>query len=266
MDNIVTFYKKPPKGITVNGESIDESEIDAATAQFAEARQPREAAARALIIRTLLRQRARQLEIEAEDEEAAIEKLLEREVVLPPVFDEEVHRYFEGHRQKFRSGDLFEVRHILFDSRDATSSKAIIQKAEAALLHVKNQPEAFKRLAETESACSSGKLGGALGQLSQGGVVPEFWAALLGFGKVGLLPHLVETRFGHHIVAVDRCAMGEALPFEAVESRIRAGLAHRLEEVSYQKFVATLIEQSTITGIDLGNQTPPGAGPGLPMA
>lgn len=266
MDNIVTFYKKPPAGIFVNGERLDESEIEAATAQFAEARQPRAAAARALVVRTLLRQRARQLEIVAEDEEAAIEKLIEREVVLPPVFAGEVQRYFDGHRQKFRSGDLFEVRHILFDSTDAASSQATIQKAEAALLHVKNRPENFAQLAESESACTSGRLGGALGQLSQGSVVPEFWAALLAFAKVGILPHLVETRFGHHIVAVDRCALGEALPFEAVESRIRAYLAGRLEAVCYQKFVAALIEQSEISGIDLGDQTPQGAGPGLPPA
>lgn len=266
MNNVVTFYKKAPKGIVVNGELIADAEIDAAVAQFADAADPRDAAARALVIRTLLRQRARQLEIEAADEEGAIEALLERELVPQPVFDDEVLRYYEGNRQKFRSGDLFQVSHILFDTTGKDTRKAVLQKAEAALLLLGEKPEAFAELAGRESACSSGKQGGALGQISQGGVVPEFWSALVAFGKPGLLPQLVETRFGHHIVSIERCAMGEALPFEAVQSRIRDYLAGRLEQVCYQRYIAQLVEQSEIVGIELGEQTALGSGPGLPAA
>lgn len=264
MNNVVTFYKKQPNWISVNGERIDDAEIDAAVAQFAESPKPREAAARSLVIRTLLRQRAVTLEIEADNEEAAIEKLIEREVVLPPVFDEEIRRYFDGHPQKFRSGDLFEVRHILFDSTGDADKKAVIQKAEAALLHVKNKPAAFEQVAKEESSCTSAKLGGALGQLSPGSVVPEFWEALVAFGKAGLLPNLLETRFGHHIILIDRYAAGQALPFEAVQARIRGYLTGRLEQVTYQQYIAHLIEQAEITGIDLSDQAPQPAGPGLP--
>ena len=264
MNSVVTFYKKAPNTITVNGESISDAEIDAAIAQFAETEKPRDAAARSLVIRALLRQRAVALEIEATDEEAAIEKLLEREVILQPVFDEEVRRYFDGHRQKFRSGDLFEVRHILFDTTGAVDNKPVIQKAEAALLCIKNNPESFERIAKEESACPSSKIGGGLGQLSTGSVVPEFWAALIGFGKAGMLPHLVETRFGHHIIQINRCVMGEELPFEAAEVRIRDYLNSRLEQVTYQQYVAGLIEHAAITGIDLGDPVLQPAGQGLP--
>lgn len=264
MSSVVTFYKKAPNTITVNGESISEAEIDALMDQFADTEKPREAAARSLVIRVLLRQRAVMLEIEAADEEAAIEKLLEREVILQPVFEEEIRRYFEGHRQKFRSGDLFEVRHILFDTTDAVDNKAAIQKAEAALLCIKNNPASFERIAKEESACSSAKIGGALGQLSTGSVVPEFWAALIAFGKAGMLPNLVETRFGHHIIQINRCVMGEALPFEAAQARIRDYLNSRLEQVTYQQYIAGLIEHATITGIDLGDQALQPTGQGLP--
>lgn len=264
MDNIVTFYKNKPGTITVNGEIIDDAQIAAALPQFADSRKPREAAARSLVVRTLLRQRARALQIEAADEEAAIEALIEREVVLKPVFEEEVRRYYEGHRQKFRSGDIFEVRHILFDTVAATDKKALIQKAEAALLHIKNKPESFAQVAAQDSACTSAKIGGALGQLTQEAVVAEFWTALLDSGKAGLLPNLVETRFGHHIIFIDRFAAGESLPFEAVQTRIHAYLTGRLEQVSTQQYLAQLIEQSAITGIDLSDQAPQAAGPGLP--
>ena len=64
----------------------------------------------------------------------------------------------------------------------------------------------------------------------------------------------------------DSYAPGEALPFEAVQSRIREYLTARLERVSYQQYIAKLIEQSVITGIDLSDQEPQVAGPGLPAA
>lgn len=265
MDNIVTFYKKHPTAITVNGEPIRDDEIEAAMAQFADARKPREAAARALAVRALLRQRAAALRIDADDEEAAIEKLLQQEVPVQPVSEEEIRRYFDGNRQKFRSGDLFEVRHILFDTTGDGDNRAAVQKADAALLHLKSNPECFPEVARDESVCSSAKIGGALGQLSPGSVVPEFWAALVGFGKTGMLPHLVETRFGHHIVLIDHCAMGEALPFEAVQGKIREYLTGRLEQLNHQQYVAQLIEHAQITGIDFGDQRPQPAGPGLPL-
>lgn len=265
MDNVVTFYRKTPPEITVNGEPIAEEAIAAAAEQFAGTPDPREAAARSLVLRTLLRQRAATLGIATDDEEAAVDQLLASELVVPPVSEEEIRRYFEANRQKFRSGDLFEVSHILFETGDDADPQAALQHAERALFHLKNAPESFAQVAAQESRCSSAKDGGALGQLSQGAVVPEFWAALVGHSRVGLLPHLVETRFGHHIVRIDRLALGEALPFEAVQARIRDYLRARIEQLSYQRYVAQLIEQARITGIDLGDQRPQPAGPGLPI-
>lgn len=265
MDNIVTFYRNGPEAIVVNGERISEETIVAVTAQFPDAPNPRQAAARSLVVRTLLRQRAATVGIEADSEEAAVEKLLEREVTLEPVTDEEIRRYFDANRQRFRSGDLFEVRHILFDTTHDAEDRATAQKAERALFHLKNNPEAFERVAKEESCCTSARIGGALGQISEGAVVPEFWVALVTFGKIGLLPQLVESRFGHHIVMIDRLALGEALPFEAVQARIRDYLIGRREQLTYQQYVAQLISQAQIVGIDLGDQEPKPAGPGLPV-
>lgn len=217
------------------------------------------------MVRTLLRQRAAALGLAADDEESAVDQLLAREIAVPAVSDEEVRRYFEANRQKFRSGDLFEARHILFETAGEADPQAARQQAERVLFQLKNDPESFAHIAAAESRCSSAKVGGALGQISQGAVVPEFWAALVGHGRAGLLPHLVETRFGHHIVRIDRLALGEALPFEAVQARIREYLTGRIEQLSYQRYVAQLIEQARITGIDLGDQRAQPAGPGLPI-
>lgn len=265
MENVVTFYSQKPRRITVNGEPIESDRIDAAAPDFADSPKPREAAARALVIRKLLRQRATVLRIEADTEEAAVEKLLQQEVVMQPISDDEVSRYYAGNRQKFRSGDLFQVRHILFDTTGEADKTAKVQHADGVLLLLKTDPQGFAAVARKESCCTSAEVGGELGQLSPGSVVPEFWSALVGFGKTGLLPHLVETGYGHHIVMIDRYAAGQELPFEIAEPRIRQYLASRLEQLAYQQYVAGLIEQSAITGVDFGDQKPQAAGPGLPI-
>lgn len=265
MENVVTFYSAKPRSITVNGEPIDSAAIDAVAPDFADSPKPREAAARALVIRQLLRQRATVLRIEAESEEAAVDKLLHQEIVTQALSDDEVSRYYAGNRQKFRSGDLFQVRHILFDTTGEADKTAKVQHADGVLLLLKTDPQGFAAVARKESCCTSAELGGELGQLSPGSVVPEFWSALIGFAKIGLLPHLVETRFGHHIVMIDRYAAGQELPFEIAEPKIRQYLASRLEQLAYQRYVAGLIEQSTITGVDFSDQKPPAAGPGLPI-
>ena len=263
MNNVVTFYSKKPRPVVVNGEPISEEDIEATATQFADTPNPREAAARSLAVRALLRQQAIALRIEAEDEEAAIEKLLAQAVPPAQISDEEVRRYYEGNRQKFTNGDLFEAHHILFDTHQG--DKELVRKANAVLLQVKNDPESFERIARELSSCTSAKLGGSLGQLSPGSVVPEFWSALVASGKTGLLPHLVETRFGHHIVRIDHCVRGKELPFEMVEARIRAFLTGRLEQLAHQAYVAGLIEQAAISGIDFGDQKPQPPGPGLPL-
>lgn len=250
--------------ITVNGQPISDEEIAAETGSFADSPDPRQAAARSLVVRTLLRQRAATLEIEAEDEAGALEALIEREVAVPEVVDEEVSRFYEGNRQKFRSGDLFEARHILFEATGHDKAN-LARKAEAVLLLLKEHPERFEAMAKETSNCTSARTGGQLGQLSQGSVVPEFWAALVKHGKTGLLPNVVETRYGQHIILIDRCAMGEPLPFEAVHKKIRDYLGSRLATLTYQQYVATLIEHADIRGIDLSDQKQQPPGPGLPM-
>src|SRR5574343_1024482 len=113
MDQVVAFHHQKPNGIVVNGEAISEEIITAAMEKYAKMPEPREAAARVLAVWALLRQRVAVLQIEADTEEQAFDRLVDLEVKVPPVTDEEVRRYFDGHRQKFRSGDLFEARHIL---------------------------------------------------------------------------------------------------------------------------------------------------------
>ena len=104
-----------------------------------------EQATRALVIRELLLQRARALDLVADpriedgaretDEESLIRLLLEREVITPKADDAVCRRYYDSNPARFRSPDLFEPAHILFKARrDDVDAYAKAEAQAAAVL------------------------------------------------------------------------------------------------------------------------------------
>ncbi|TAL72267.1 MAG: peptidylprolyl isomerase, partial [Rhodanobacter sp.] len=96
-------------------------------------------------VHELLRQRARELELLAEDADgdamqAAIEQLLTREVSVPAPTPEECRRYYDAHPERYRSGELVHARHILFQVTTGTPVPAIRAVAEAMLRELRLHP------------------------------------------------------------------------------------------------------------------------------
>ncbi|MFA0306984.1 peptidylprolyl isomerase PpiC [Vibrio splendidus] len=58
----------------------------------------------------------------------------------------------------------------------------------------------FQTLAKKHSTCPSGKKGGDLGEFKKGQMVPQFDKVC--FSGETLVPHLVKTKFGWHVVKV----------------------------------------------------------------
>lgn len=234
-------------GISVNGVAVDAA--IAATPELAAARE-------------LLRQRAVALDLLAPDAaddavDIGIERLLEREVVTPSPTDEECRRHYEAHQDAYRSGDLVFARHILFQVLPGSRIDLIRAKAEQTLGEVAVAPERFEDCARTMSNCPSGQHGGNLGQIGRGDMVPEFEQALFGDAWVGILPRLVKTRFGFHVVAIDRRVDGQILPFEVARPRIAEVLAARVQQTALRQYVRLLAGQADVRGVDLGAAATP---------
>lgn len=213
--------------------------------------------------RELLRQRAVAVGLlagnanESTAIDAAIEALLEREVVTPSPTDDECRRYYEGHPREFQSGDLVHARHILFQVTPQVRIPEIRARAEDTLNQLLREPDRFDALARELSNCPSGQQGGNLGQLGRGDTVPEFEKALFKFGASGILRDLIKTRYGFHIVAVDQTILGQTLPFEAVKKQIAERLRSSVEEKAVRQYVSVLAGQAEILGADLaGTPTP----------
>ncbi|MBV2186714.1 MAG: peptidylprolyl isomerase [Rhizobium sp.] len=262
----------PPKArpvldaVTVNGVAIAESDI-LAEAQNHPAENPGAAllsAARALAVRELLLQRARERQIavspesDAEgrsetDEDASIRLLIEEEVTVPSATAEECLRFYENNRAKFRSEPIFEASHILIaaDPADERARAAARSDAERLASVLAEHPSEFATMARTHSACPSAEQGGNLGQLTRGSTVAEFERALARMAEGEITPRPVESRFGYHIIRLERRIDGEQLPFDFVQQRIAGWLEASTWSKAVSQYIAILAADATVTGIDL---------------
>jgi peptidyl-prolyl cis-trans isomerase C len=255
-------------GVRVNGVTIPRDMI-AREVQHHPSRTPAaswQAAARALVVRELLLQEARRLTVEAEPladadgrretaEEAAVRALVAREVRTPSADMAACRRYYEQNRRRFRSSDIYEAAHILFaaSKADAVRYEQARAAAQATLAVLREHPEQFADLARAHSDCTSASQGGNLGQITIGQTTPEFEQALstLEPGTIG--PEPVASRYGFHIVRLDRKHEGRELPFELVADRIAEYLEESVQRRALAQYVARLAGAARIEGIDLAN-------------
>lgn len=233
--------------VTINGRVVDTSQWPT----------PEVAA-----VHELIRQRADELGLldEAADEaaaERAIERTLAEEVTVPEPAEAECRRWFEANRARFRSGDLVHARHILFQITPGAPVAAVRGLAEAMLQELRAQPQHFEARAREHSNCPSGAQGGQLGQLQRGETVPEFDKALFTDNSIGVLPKLVTTRHGFHIIAVDERIEGKELPFEVVREEVAAELRKRSEARALSQYVRVLAANADIEGVELDAATSP---------
>ncbi len=253
------MYLSEKNNISVNGTVISQDNI-LAEMQYHPAdtvEEARYSAAEALVIRQLLLQRAQAKDVydqslDEQNEEVVIESLLASEVAIPESSEEEIKRYFDNNRTRFSSEPLLEASHILLavSAKDPAARKEMLRKAESLLKKIQQNPHSFAVEVENFSACPSKKTAGSLGQLSKGSTVPEFERQIFALEE-GLCSTPIESRYGYHIVRVDRKIAGKPLPFEMVREQIVSYLQHRVERRAFRHYLQELMEAAEITGIAL---------------
>ena len=191
----------------------------------------------------------------------AIEALIERELAIPEPTEEACRRYFAAHAASFSSAERVRVRHILFAVTPGVDVTALRKRAEATLIDVRSHDRdvdsGFANAARELSNCPSGAAGGELGWLAASDCAPEFAREIFGRTEIGVLPRLVHSRFGLHVVEVLERKPGEAPSFDAVEGAVRAAMRHQAFVTALRQYLRLLAGQSTVGGVDLdGADTP----------
>lgn len=190
-------------------------------------------------VRARLLARAAQVGLEG-SEDQRIERVLELEVPASEPTEEECRRYYEANLRRFTAGELVEASHILFAMTSRVPPERLRAKAAEVHAQAAKSPERFAELAREFSNCPSAAQGGALGQLGRGDAVPEFEKAVLEGEALGVLPDLVATRFGFHVVHVARRIPGQVLPYAQARPEALKALRRLGEERAIGEYVRRL--------------------------
>lgn len=244
-------------GLSVNGVDIDDHVIEREMAHHRHAGNPLKQSVHEVVLRTLLLQEADRLGLPGEDEDDRIEALLASQVRVPQADDADCARYYAANPGQFTSGALVEARHILFQVTPNAPLALLRDTADAVLAALKTEPERFEALARQYSNCPSGAVGGSLGQLARGQCVPEFEAVVFRLAQGQLAERPVETRFGLHIVQVQRRVEGRLLPLNAVRARIGDYLVAAAWQRGVHQYLQLLVGRADVQGVTLeGASTP----------
>jgi peptidyl-prolyl cis-trans isomerase C len=208
-------------------------------------------------VREDLRQHARVLGLVAEGGGAdavndAIRNLVKHEVTTSEPTEVDWRRYYDDHQELFQTRTRASARHILFQIASSAVAAKIRAAAEATLAELLENPTGFEAAAKKLSSCPSGRQGGRLGELSRGQTVPEFDRAVFETPTMGVLPDLVQTTFGFHIIAIDDRIGGQIMPFEQVANQMGEKFLRERHERAVREYIRSLVGKAAIVGIDLG--------------
>lgn len=256
-----TLGQPSPCMLFVGDTPITEADI-AREMQFHRALKPEQSradAARALVVRELLRREVALLGLDDEvkpvgnepPEEAHIRALLEREVENRVPSEEDCRRYYEQNPGRFHAPDRIRVRHILLGAAadDINGRFKARTQGEKLIAELKEQAHLFADFALRHSDCPSKEQGGELGWLERGQTTPEFDRQVFRL-RQGTAGFPVESRWGYHVVSVDAIAPGEELSFDEVHQRISDYLELQVRQRELQHYLRELQARHDVRGLD----------------
>jgi peptidyl-prolyl cis-trans isomerase C len=187
---------------------------------------------------------------------AAIEALLDCALALPEPSDEACRRHHAANAARYALGERARLRHVLFAVTPGVDVNALRKRAEACLIDLRARERAdddgrFGRVAAETSNCPSGSAGGELGWLGAADCAPEFGREIFGHTEVGVLPRLVHSRFGLHVVEVLARDVGEQPPFEAVRAAVAQSLRQQAFSTALRQYLQQLAGAADLRGVDL---------------
>ena len=192
----------------------------------------------------------------SEEASSAIEALLERNLTQPEPSEEACRRHHAAHQATYSTGERVQVRHILFAVTPGVDVVALRNRAETTLLDVRCHDgqaldDAFAKAASTMSNCPSGAEGGDLGWLVTTDCAPEFAKELFGHAEVGVLPRLVHSRFGLHVVEILAREPGVPQAYEIVKGAVSQSLKQQAYVTALRQYMQVLAGEANIVGVDI---------------
>lgn len=157
---------------------------------------------------------------DAQREMAISSWAMEKIAPTVPVTEADALKYYNENKDRFVSPESITASHILIvpeKAGDAASEKKASDKANAILAQIRQGAD-FGTLAETESACPSGKRSkGSLGKMNKAELDQDFWNGAFALKK-GEISNVIKTQFGYHIIKLEDKTEAVAAKFEDLKN------------------------------------------------
>lgn len=159
------------------------------------------------------------------------------------VSEDQAREYYDNNRSSYMLPEQREASHILLSSDEGKEADQLKQVAD-----IKARIEAGEAFADLAKELSddvgSAELGGSLGIISSGAMVPEFESAVFALEAEGALSEPVVTEFGVHLIRLDSIVPESGKPFDDVRDDVIATLKKDEADSDYFEIYEQLAELS----------------------
>jgi len=153
--------------------------------------------------------------------EAYLKKKVEEQA---KVSDEELRKFYDQNKDKFKTGDQVKASHILVKSE---------KEAKDLLAQIKGGAN-FEELAKKYSTDGAASKGGDLGWFSKGSMIPEFEKVAFAM-KENQTSDIVKTKFGFHIIKLTGKRPAGERSFDDVKEQIKSSMLPAKQQEVFQK-------------------------------
>lgn len=164
------------------------------------------------------------------------------------VSDEDLKAEYARHSRAESAEFELKARHILVQLPAKTTEaqiEAARQKAAALAIEARQPGVDFAELAKAKSEGSSAAEGGDLGTFKRGLMVPEFERAAFALEEGGVSDP-VRTRFGWHVIKVEKKVQLAAKPFDEMKDQLRENLLRNQLDRYTQQYIQELRAQAVV--------------------
>jgi peptidyl-prolyl cis-trans isomerase C len=163
-----------------------------------------------------------------------VQHVIERRAV---VSEEEVHAYYDAHEYEYTKE--FRVSHILVSTLE--DAEDVFQRLEK---------KTFSWVARRQSIDKRTGIGGDLGFLSKGNMIPEFEKVVFNM-QVDEVSDVIESDFGYHIIKVtDIRDARNKLDYEEAKEEIAGILMREKRKAVYDSLITTLKQNALVEVFD----------------
>lgn len=159
------------------------------------------------------------------------------------ILDEDALAYYESNKRSYITPEQRSASHILLA---ADGDSEVAEKTTLAE-EIKQRVEAGETFADLASEFSddlgSADVGGSLGPILPGQMVPEFEAAVNALSEVGAVSDPVITQFGVHLIKLDDITPESGKPFEEVKEEIVATMQQSQADSEFNT-LRTIMEET----------------------